>query len=286
MTGYDLLIRLKKTRRTHILTATEQALYHELGSICNEGEWCEIFTCSNEELCRNLNISENTLINSRAAIMEAGLVYYKSGKSKRTLGQYSFQKQLTTSNSEVVEGKKKKSTTSKFATKTAKTTSNSEDYNKTKKQTLPVSNETGAAEKLTTSKFEVVEKVKKEKTEYWQALVDRWFEFYKKQFSINPTFEGTAAKSLKSIIRRLKKISVDAGKGWTESYALRVFNRFLEMAINDSWRKENFMLHILSSHFDAIIKKKEEKQAETNETDQYLQQRKKQEEHTRKIMNR
>ncbi len=287
MTGYELTIRLKKLRRQHVLTATEQALYHELGSICNEGDWCEVFICSNEELCRSLNISENTLINSRKKLIEIGSIYYKSGKSIRSFGEYSFTKELTTSKSEVVKKEKKAQTTSKSEVVTTPTvpatTSKFEDYSKQTKETTD-SNESVPAEKSTTSKSEVVKKEKKIKTQYWQKLVDTWFGFYKEHFGIDPTFAGTAAKSLKSILSNLKKISVNAGKEWTEPYAEKVLIHFLNRAIADKWRKENFMLHILCSHFDAIIRKETKADsAENKEIDQYLEQRKKQEERTRNI---
>lgn len=96
MNGYELTNRLRKIRRKYPLTATEQAVYHELVAICNEVEWEDIFSVSNDELCVSLNITEKTLISSRNTLIQQGLIYYKSGKSRRTFGQYSFTKQLTT----------------------------------------------------------------------------------------------------------------------------------------------------------------------------------------------
>lgn len=96
MTGYELTKKLIKTRKRFVLTATEQALYHELVNICNEDDWSEIFSVSNDDLCRALNITEKTLNSSRLTIIQAGLVYYRSGKSKRKYGEYSFENELTT----------------------------------------------------------------------------------------------------------------------------------------------------------------------------------------------
>jgi hypothetical protein len=96
MNGYDLTNKLRKARRKHPLTATEQALYHELIAMCNDADWDTVFNASNYELCNNLNITEKTLIVARTGLINAGLVYYQCGKSKRSIGQYSFTKKLTT----------------------------------------------------------------------------------------------------------------------------------------------------------------------------------------------
>lgn len=94
MNGYELTIKLRRIRRKYPLTATEQALYHELGAICNEDEWPDIFSCSNQELCNALQLTEKTLIAARLALIQAGLLFYKSGKSRRQFGAYSFTKPL------------------------------------------------------------------------------------------------------------------------------------------------------------------------------------------------
>lgn len=98
MTGYDLIGKMRKTRRRYSLTATEQALYGELVAICNEDGWQDTFLCSNGELCRLLRISENTLNTSRLTLIQAGLLSYQSGKSKKQVGRYSFIDTVTTSN--------------------------------------------------------------------------------------------------------------------------------------------------------------------------------------------
>lgn len=89
-TGYTLADKLRRSRRTIILTATEQALFYELVAICNEVDWADPFQASNDELYRALNISENTLVSSRNKLIQAHLIAYNSGKSKRQFGLYSF----------------------------------------------------------------------------------------------------------------------------------------------------------------------------------------------------
>ena len=92
MDGYTLTEKMRKARRRNRLTATEQALFHELVAVCNSEGWEDVFSCSNIELCCSLNIDEKTLVRARLSLINAGLVYYKSGKSKRSVGMYSFEK--------------------------------------------------------------------------------------------------------------------------------------------------------------------------------------------------
>lgn len=91
MDGYQLTAKLRKARRRFRLTALEQALYYELIAICNDEGWPEVFCCSNFELRSALgDIDEKTLIRGRLSLINAGLLFYKSGKSKRTVSNYSF----------------------------------------------------------------------------------------------------------------------------------------------------------------------------------------------------
>lgn len=95
LNSYKLTDKIRKARRKSPLTSTEQALYYELVAICNDAEWDEVFSVSNSELCCSLMISENTLNSSRLSLINAGLVFYKSGKSLRQFSSYSFSKDIT-----------------------------------------------------------------------------------------------------------------------------------------------------------------------------------------------
>lgn len=94
MDGYSLTEKMRKARRRNRLTATEQALFYELVAVCNSEGWEDVFSCSNIELCFSLNIDEKTLIRARLSLINAGLIYYKSGKSKRSVGSYSFSRKF------------------------------------------------------------------------------------------------------------------------------------------------------------------------------------------------
>lgn len=96
MDGYSLTEKMRKARRSFRFTATEQALFYELVAICNGEDWRDVFDCSNVELCCALNINEKTLVKARETLINAGLIYYKSGKSKRVISSYSFGKPFKT----------------------------------------------------------------------------------------------------------------------------------------------------------------------------------------------
>jgi len=96
MNEYELTENMRKARRTFRFSATEQALFYELVAICNGENWPNVFVCSNAELCCALYISEKTLIQSRDRLIGSGLIYYKSGKSKRDVGKYSFSEKFQT----------------------------------------------------------------------------------------------------------------------------------------------------------------------------------------------
>lgn len=90
MNGYQLTKKLRDARGWYHLTSNDQALYHELASVCNDNNWKEVYQCSNSYLCKAINVSEKTLLKSRAALINAGLIYFKSGRSSRTENLYSF----------------------------------------------------------------------------------------------------------------------------------------------------------------------------------------------------
>ena len=247
LTGYALVSKLKRTRRRINLTATEQALYHELVDICNESEWSEIFECSNDELIRALRISENTLVAARLSLINAKLIFYKSGKSKRKYGEYSFITPLTTSKSEVDAEVDAEVVTGGDAEVDAA------DYNKPKRETKPNQNSEGKPSGAKASKKN--KKKELETTEYWQALVKTWFEFYKTNpgNGEEPTFEGEAPKSLKKICERLEKRSEAKNIPWNESTACDTLKKFLTYAYGLTWIKDNFLLPNLERQYDKIV---------------------------------
>jgi hypothetical protein len=259
LSGYALVSKLKRTRRKINLTATEQALYHELVDICNESDWSEVFACSNDELRTALCISEPTLIASRLSLINAKLIFYKSGKSKRKFGEYSFLIPLSTKDS------LGDALVNPLGDALVNPLANPLDYNKHKGKTKPKPNSEGKpSAPLPSSK-----KKKKEigeTVEFWPALVAVWFEFYKKNpgKGEEPTFEGQSPASLKKIVERLKKRSEAKNIQWSENTSCDTLAKFLTYAYGLNWLKDNFLLQNLERQYDKIVNQSNETRTSKN----------------------
>lgn len=90
MNSYQLVSRLRSVRAECYLNTSDQALYHELVAVCNEQKWKDVFHKKNSELCLVLNMSEKTLIKSRATLAQAGLIRFSSSRDKRIGCYYTF----------------------------------------------------------------------------------------------------------------------------------------------------------------------------------------------------
>lgn len=139
--GYTLTEKMRKARRRFRFTATEQALFYELVAICNGEDWRDVFDCSNIELCFALNVNEKTLIKARESLINAGLIYYKSGKNKRIISSYSFVKEFKTTVTTTVNftandtaNKGVNRTANDTVDKGVNDTGDSTDYNKLKQK--------------------------------------------------------------------------------------------------------------------------------------------------------
>ena len=191
--GYTLTEKMRKARRRFRFTATEQALFYELVAICNGEDWRDVFDCSNIELCFALNVNERTLVKARESLINAGLIYYKSGKSRRVVSSYSFVKEfkttvMTTANNTVDNTPDKP--TDKRGDKTTNSTTNSTDYNKLKQK--PNEN---ILSKVSHGDFDFIS------DEFLEAF-SLWLE-YKKDRRENYKSE----KSLKACYNKLVKLS-------------------------------------------------------------------------------
>ena len=193
--GYTLTEKMRKARRRFRFTATEQALFYELVAICNGEDWRDVFDCSNIELCFALNVNERTLVKARESLINAGLIYYRSGKSRRVVSSYSFVKEfkttvMTTVNNTVDNTPDKP--TDKRGDKATNSTTNSTDYNKLKQK--PNEN---ILSKVSHGDFDFIS------NEFLETFI-AWLE-YKKDRRENYKPE----KSLKACYSKLVKLSKD-----------------------------------------------------------------------------
>lgn len=246
--GYYQADKLRKARRKYHLPAAEQALFYELVAICNEDEWPEQFICSNGELCSSLLIQEKALIRYRLSLIDAGLIHYKSGKSRKEIGSYSFFKKFDYC-------LKDSPIDSQVGNQSGNQHGNQDgqkkpDYiDKPKTKVKVKLNNTVVGGKPPTKKTSTTA------VEFWQPMVDTWFTFYKEKFLIDPTFSAAMAKSFKTIVSNIKKLGTADGTIWTEDYAVRLLQHFFKKAYGDAWLRENFLLTNLNSKFDSIVQK-------------------------------
>jgi hypothetical protein len=252
MDGYTLHKKLRKARRQFQLSAQAQALFLELSAICNEEEWQEQFRCSNGELCIALLISEKSLTIYRQELIDAGLLFYLSGQSKKSVGIYSFEKEIPDYRKFYNQSDSQSSNPSdnqSINQSDSQGGSNASDLYKTETKT-----ETETKPSKSHSGKKNDKKDVSEKTAYWDKAVVTWFEFYESKTFFKPTFDGQSAKALKKIWTGLENISKQKNEDWDEGSCCRSLNSFLTTAYQDKWLNENFLLTNLASKFDAIIK--------------------------------
>lgn len=122
-------------------------------------------------------------------------------------------------------------------------------------------NQTKKSKSHSENEFSVIEKIENLKSEipkppedlFYKKFVSVWFDFFKKQFSVKPTYGALEGNKIKSILKKLKLKCEEFQMDWNLDSAEQSFKQFLEVAVTDKWLKENFQLAILDSKFDSII---------------------------------
>ena len=72
------------------LEISDIALFFALHHFCNQVGWKKTFACSNRQIKNIIQISDKTLISARKRLIEAELITFKPGTSKRQKSLYSF----------------------------------------------------------------------------------------------------------------------------------------------------------------------------------------------------
>lgn len=246
MDGYSLQSKLRRARRQYRISAQAQALFMELVWICNKEQWAREFRCSNGELQSALGgINEKSLKVYRDELLAADLIFYQSGKSKKTVGSYSFDEEKIINYRKIYA---QSDSPSDYLNNSPS------DYLKGENLTDIYKHKTKTETKLNILPIKKsVNKKNKEDNPFWKNFIDAWFTFYESKFLIKPTFEGPAIKALRSITKNLEKISKEKLEEWNKETAINSFNFFLNEAIKDRWLKNNFLLPIISQKFDMIV---------------------------------
>lgn len=89
---------------------------------------------------------------------------------------------------------------------------------------------------------------------YWQDLVSVWFNFCRDKFGDNPSFEGSAPRDLKAILKSIHERATIRGVEWTKEVATQRLNRFLLFAYNSSqWLRDHWLLSNLNRQKDTVF---------------------------------
>jgi hypothetical protein len=211
------------------------ALYFYLLEVNNKTSWSVSFKRNNAKICADLGISYPTLNNSRNRLKQSGIIDFKTqnGNANVTYTLKNFLKVSDEVTNEVSD-----EVTNEVGSRLFESKDKLKRKTKTKTNILS----------------DAIAPEEKEPTKFWKSFVDIWFRRYDEVTGAKPTFNGAAAKNLKSIIQRLEKLYYDKNSHeWEEVKALITFNKFLDNALKDDWLKSNFILTNLSAKFDIII---------------------------------
>lgn len=225
-----------------------QVLWYNLMQCFNTSRWSSrklvVRTQTLENLC---GMTRKKLMVSRNTLIQRGLINYYP--ARQASGSPSYEINYLYENDSSVFPTETQEGTHRGTQDATQNGTHREHLLKTKP------NET----KLTSKSHSGDTPVKEKKTiEHWKTLVDYWFSFYETKFQAKPTFNKTAAASLKSIMGFIKKNASEKShdQAWTEEFAKRCLERFLNLAYEDNWLKANFLLNNLSSKYDSITNSK------------------------------
>lgn len=102
----------------------------------------------------------------------------------------------------------------------------------------------------------MAKKVKKSKAPpepFWNELVEVYFDFCRKKFGEEPSFDGSAPRDMKTIIKSLHERADKSNIEWTLNTAQFRFYKFLRFAYEDPWLSKNFLLQNINRQKDKIF---------------------------------
>lgn len=88
---------------------------------------------------------------------------------------------------------------------------------------------------------------------YWKELVELYFDFCREKFQETPSFDGSAPRDMKGIIKSLHERADKSNIDWTLEIAVFRFKNFLEFAYKDYWLKNNWLLSNINRQKDKIF---------------------------------
>lgn len=88
---------------------------------------------------------------------------------------------------------------------------------------------------------------------YWNDLVSVYFDFCRTHLGDEPSFDGSAPRDMKAIIKTLHDRATTSGIEWTLKVAQSRFHNFLTFAFQDSWLAKNWLLSNINRQKDKIF---------------------------------
>ena len=219
------------------------ALWHSLMHIANKAKWEKSFTVAISTIESKSGFKRSELFEARNILTQKGRINWKQrGGNLCAVYEINF---FSVHNTDA----KAYASTDTSADAKAYTKPTQKHTIKKTRQDYSSSSEIFSEVPLKTKNS----KKEKKEIQHWKKLVDTWFFYYKKNYLIEPTFNGVAAQNLKEIINRLEKMPRPNENEWSEEYSNRAFTKFLEKANTDIWLQNNFLLKNLCTQFDKIV---------------------------------
>jgi len=213
------------------------------------------FRCSNNELCSALSISEKSLWGYRNELIQAGLISYKSGKSKKSIGIYSFNGCKIYNQSDNQTGNQSDNQSVNQSGGFASDYIEDKPKLKTQTETSFSAADASAPRGQSTKRQKASSKknTPAPAAKFWAPMVELWFTFNEEKYGARPTFHGADPRHFKKILDILEQRALNAGLQWTEGVAHERLGAFLDIAFQDPWMQQNFLLPHLDKFMDKFI---------------------------------
>jgi len=240
---------------TNPLSKSAISLWTALMHINNKSDWKDKFTVATSVLEYKTGFKKSELFKARNELTQKNRIIWNTRggnlSAEYEMIFFCFHNTETNSNSNSNSNGNASSNTNGTQTVTINKL-NKTKLNKTKLSKSHSETDVSVIEKIENLKSEIP---KPPEDLFYKKFVSVWFEFYKKQFSVKPTYGALEGNKIKSILKKLKLKCEEFQMDWNLESAGESFKQFLEVAITDKWLKENFQLAILDSKFDSIIVK-------------------------------
>lgn len=96
-------------------------------------------------------------------------------------------------------------------------------------------------------------KIKQEPTDFWDDIVQQYFEFYKILNGVSPTFVPHEAKSLKEVSKILKRTALEKSFIWDRETALKKHLSLYQVSCSIPYVKNHFSIGYIYNNFDKIV---------------------------------